>query len=282
MLLMGYYSLDPLGKGFFRIDPAATLPPEALAFYSESQTFGAVASGATKLSKEVSERVAKEIAEEVAETVSKQVGETVSKNVAEQTAKNVMEQAYKNVQERAIAKNGKELAGGALLQALRKEAKQLSTETLETAAKKTGKEVAETAGEKTVKETAKETGENAVERVTKYGIKTGVLGGVGYALLSGPFGGFTEVIGNLGDEWTGDNCREKAETNYPDASPEELDAKVEACEAEAASKLTKLAGAVGLGLFALGALVVVRLVPKRKAPEPEPAEDTDEPEEDSE
>ena len=275
MLLMGYYSLDPLGKGFFRIDPAATLPPEALAFYSENQVFHAGAAVVGEVSSEVAERVAKEIAEEVAETVSKQVGETVSKNVAEQTAKEVMQQAYKNVQERAIAKNGKELSGGALLQALRKEAKELSTETLETAAKKTGQEVAETAGQQNAKVAAKETGENAVERVTKYGIRTGVLGGVGYALLSGPFGGFTEVIGNLGDEYTGANCREKAETNYPDASPEELDAKTEECEARAASKLTKLAGAAGLGLLALGALVVVRLIPKRESPASEPEEDSE-------
>ena len=116
-----------------------------LCFYSENQVFHSTAV-VGEVSSEVAERVAKEIAEEVAETVSKQVGETVSANVAEQTAKEVVQQAYKNVQERAIAKNGKELSGGALLQALRKEAKELSTETLETAAKKTTADVAHNCG----------------------------------------------------------------------------------------------------------------------------------------
>ena len=132
------------------------------------------------------------------------------------------------------------------------------------------RQTAKETGETVVEQTAKETGEGAVERVTKYGIKTGVLGGVGFALLSGPVGGLTEVIGNLGDEYTGANCREKAESNYPDASPEELNEKVEECEAQAASRLTTLVGAAGLGIAALGALVVIRLIPKRKSSSSEP------------
>ena len=80
---MGYYSLDPLGKGFFRVDPAITLPPEALAFYSETTSFRAA--GAGKVIKEiisvtVVERASKRVIAEVSEGTVEAVGkETVEK-----------------------------------------------------------------------------------------------------------------------------------------------------------------------------------------------------------
>lgn len=264
MLLMGYYSLDPLGKGFFRIDPAATLPPEALAFYSENQVFHSTAV-VGEVSSEVAERVAKEIAEEVAETVSKQVGETVSKNVAEQTAKEVMQQAYKNVQERAIAKNGKELSGGALLQALRKEAKELSTETLETAAKKTTADVATTAGRKAGK-SIPEGVEKAAFKYTALGTGAVVIYNWGDTLAEG----FIDVLGDSAAAAFGGNCeRSNFEENYPDDSPEQIDARLEECQDKAAKNVMML-GAAGIGVVGLlGFAVLSRLIPKRKASEPE-------------
>jgi len=268
---MGYYSLDPLGKGFFRIDPAATLPPEALAFYSENQVFHSTAA-VGQVSKEIAERVAKEIAQEVSETVSKNIGETVSKSVAEKTAKEVMQQAYKNVQERAIRDNGKELAGGALLQALRKEAKELSTETLETAAKKTTADVATTAGRKAGK-SIPERVEKAAFKYTALGTGAVVIYNWGDTLAEG----FIDVLGDSAAAAFGGNCeRSNFEENYPDDSPEQIDARLEECQDKAAKNVMML-GAAGIGVVGLlGFAVLSRLIPKRKSSEPaEPTEDSE-------
>ena len=271
---MGYYSLDPLGKGFFRIDPAATLPPEALAFYSENQAFNAgVVQTIKMMIKAATERAAKKVIAEVSEETVEAVGKKTVEKVAQKSSTEASQQIAKEYPELAAkAARNETGAKGRFQNLVNQRSKKLFDEKI--VAKETGEKVSKETGETVVEQTAQETGENAVERVTKYGIKTGVLGGFGYALLSGPFSGFTEVIGNLGDNFTGANCREKVESNYPDAAADELDAKVEECEAQAANALVKLAGAAGLGLLGLGALVVVRLIPKRKSPA-EPLEDSE-------
>ncbi len=262
MLLMGYYSLDPLGKGFFRVDPAITLPPEALAFYSETTSFRA---GATKavgeVSEEITERVAKEIAQEVSETVTSKTGEMVSASVAEKTSKEVMQKAYKNVQEAALEKNGKQLSGGALLQALRKEAKKLASESLEAASK----DVATTTTKKVAKKEARET---AVERYAKYATSRGLVAATAFAIFAPAANAVADVIGDTADSFLGNSCdRADTEEKYPDESSEQIDARMEACEAEG-FKRTMMLGAAGLGVVGLlGALIITRLVPKKK-PEP--------------
>jgi hypothetical protein len=263
MLLMGYYSLDPLGTGFFRVDPAITLPPEALAFYSETTSFRAAAKAVGEVSEEIAERVAKEIAEEVAKTVNEKTGKIVAKNVAEKTSKEVMQKAYKNVQEAALEKNGKELSGGALLQALRKEAKLLATESLEAASK----DVAATTTKKVAKKEARET---AVERYAKFATSKGLFYGTAFAILKVPAEALADVIGDTADTFLGNDCdRADTEEKYPDESSEQIDARMEACEAEG-FKRTMMLGAAGLGLVGiLGALIVTRLVPKKQATQPD-------------
>ena len=261
---MGYYSLDPLGKGFFRIDPAATLPPEALAFYSENQMFHSPNVVVGEVSEEVTEKVAKEIAQEVAENVSETIGETVSENVAEKTAKEVMQQAYENVQKRAIANNGKQLSGAALTSALKKEAKLLSTETLETAAKKTATDVATTASRKAGK-SIPERVEKAAFKYTALGTGAVVIYNWGDTLAEG----FIDVLGDTAAAAFGGNCeRSNFEENYPDDTPEQIDARLEEC-ADKAAKNVMLLGAAGLGIVGLlGFAVISQLIPKRKPAEP--------------
>ena len=261
---MGYYSLDPLGKGFFRVDPAITLPPEALAFYSETTSFRAAVKAVGEVSEEIAERVAKEIAQEVSETVTKQTGEMVSASVAEKTSKEVMQKAYTNVQERAISKNGKQLSGGALLQALRKEAKLLATESLEA----TSKEVATTVTKKVAKKEARET---AVERYAKYATSRGLVAATAFAIFAPAANAVADVIGDTADSFLGNDCdRADTEEKYPDESSEQIDARMEACEAEG-FKRTMMLGAAGLGVVGLlGALIITRLVPKKQTPETTP------------
>ncbi len=85
MLLMGYYSLDPLGKGFFRVDPAITLPPEALAFYSETTSFRAgVGNILKRIISATTERASKKVIAEVSVSTVEAVGkETVEKTALE-------------------------------------------------------------------------------------------------------------------------------------------------------------------------------------------------------
>jgi hypothetical protein len=270
---MGYYSLDPLGKGFFRVDPAATLPPEALAFYSETTIFRTGASAVGQVSEQVATKIAKEIAEEVAETVSKNVGEAVTAATAEKTAKEVMQQAYQNVQERAIRNNGKQLSGAALTSALKKEAKLLSTESLETAAKKTATDVATTTGRKAGK-SIPEGVEKAAFKYTALGTGAVVIYNWGDTLAEG----FIDVLGDTAASAFGGNCeRSNFEENYPDDSPEQIDARLEECQDKAA-KNVMLLGAAGLGIVGLlGFAVISRLIPKRKSSEPaEPSEPLEE------
>ena len=268
---MGYYSLDPLGKGFFRIDPAATLPPEALAFYSE--TFSAPNLVVGEVSEEVTEKIAKEIAEEVAETVSKNIGEQVSETVAEKTAKEVMQQAYKNVQEAAIEKNGRQLSGAALTNALRKEAKALSEQSLEVSLKTTAGEVAETTAKKTAKElTPKQKAiKESIEAGGRRVVVAGTVGAVAYGLGAPIAESIADTIGDAGSAIFGGDCdRSEIEKNYPDATPTEIDAKLEACQDKAA-KNVMLLGAAGIGVVGLLGLVVIsRLIPKSSSqPQPE-------------
>jgi hypothetical protein len=268
---MGYYSLDPLGRGFFRIDPAATLPPEALAFYSENQMFHAPNLVVGEVSEEVTEKIAKEIAEEVAETVSKNIGEQVSETVAEKTAKEVMQQAYKNVQEAAIEKNGRQLSGAALTNALRKEAKALSEQSLEVSLKTTAGEVAETAAKKTAKQlTPKQKAiKESIEAGGRRVVVAGTVGAVAYGLGAPVAESIGDAIGDAGSAIFGGDCdRSELEKNYPDATPTEIDAKLEACQDKAA-KNVMLLGAAGIGVAGLLGLVVIsRLIPKR-ASQPE-------------
>ncbi len=274
MLLMGYYSLDPLGKGFFRVDPAITLPPEALAFYSETTSFRAAGAGKVtkELSQEVVERVSKEIAGEVSQAVSQKVGKNVTEAVAQKTSKEVMQQAYKNVQERDIKKNGKELSGAALTSALKKEAKNLATESLEASSKKVAKTTAKTTGKKTTKKGAqKEARETAVERYAKHATTKGLIAATAFGILKVPAEALADVIGDTADTFLGNDCnREDTEEKYPDESSEQIDARMEACEAEG-FKRTMMLGAAGLGIVGiLGALIVTRLVPKKEPPQPKP------------
>ena len=263
MLLMGYYSLDPLGKGFFRVDPAITLPPEALAFYSETTSFSSPVTGVTKeLSQEVVERVSKEIAGEVSEAVSKKIGKNVSEAVAEKTSKEVMQKAYKNVQERAIKKNGKELSGAALTSALKKEAKELATESLEASSKNVVKTTTKTA-------TKKEVRESAIVRYANRATLYGIGGATAFAILRIPAEALADVIGDTADAFLLNDCdRADTEEKYPDESSEQIDARMEACEAEG-FKRTMMLGAAGLGIVGiLGAVIVTRLFPKKtKVPE---------------
>lgn len=264
MLLMGYYSLDPLGKGFFRVDPAITLPPEALAFYSETTSFraGGVSGVTSNLSQEVVERVSKEIAGEVSEAVSKKIGKNVSEAVAEKTSKEVMQKAYKNVQAAAIKKNGKELSGAALTSALKKEAKELATESLEASSKNVVKTTTKTA-------TKKEARESAIVRYANRATTKGLVAATAFAILRIPAEALADVIGDTADAFLGNDCdRADTEEKYPDESSEQIDARMEACEAEG-FKRTMMLGAAGLGIVGiLGAVIVTRLFPKKtKVPE---------------
>ena len=90
-------------------------------------------------------------------------------------------------------------------------------------------------------------------------------------LIAPIFGTFNGALDDFLNNLTGANCREKVEENYPQ-DPDSWDERTEECERKAQNKTIAVAAA-GVSLVALfGALIITRLIPKRK-PKKEPEED---------
>ena len=264
MLLMGYYSLDPLGKGFFRVDPAITLPPEALAFYSETTSFRSVAKPIIEVISATTERASKKVIAEVSEETIESIGKETIETIAQDSSTEASEQIAKEYPELAAQVSRNETGAKGRFQNLvnqrsRKlfDEKIVAKETVENATKKTTKKVAK-----------KEARETAVERYAKYATSRGLFYGTAFAILKVPAEALADVIGDTADSFLGNDCdRADTEEKYPDESSEQIDARMEACEAEG-FKRTMMLGAAGLGVVGLlGALIITRLVPKKK-PEP--------------
>ena len=73
------------------------------------------------------------------------------------------------------------------------------------------------------------------------------------------------ILTDFASQLWGDSCtREYFENAFPDASPEELDAKVEACLDQAAKNIMYL-GAAAVGLGGLLALFVLSRIIRKKS-----------------
>ena len=266
MLLMGYYSLDPLGTGFFRVDPAITLPPEALAFYSETTSFRAVAQVTIKVISETTERAAKKVIAEVSEETVEAVGKETVETIAQDSSAEASEQIAKEYPELAAQLSRKEKgAAGRFQKLVNERSRKLFDEKI--VAKETGENTTKKTTKKVAKKEARET---AVERYAKYATSRGLFYGTAFAILKVPAEALADVIGDTADTFLGNDCdRADTEEKYPDESSEQIDARMEACEAEG-FKRTMMLGAAGLGLVGiLGALIVTRLVPKKQATQPD-------------
>jgi uncharacterized protein YqfA (UPF0365 family) len=267
MLLMGYYSLDPLGKGFFRVDPAITLPPEALAFYSETTSFRAA--GVGKVIKQIisttTERASKKVIAEVSEGTVEAVGKETVEKTALESSTEASEQIAKEYPELAAkAARNETGAKGRFQNLVNQRSRKLFDEKI--VAKETGENVVETTTKTVAKKEARET---AVERYAKFATSKGLFYGTAFAILKVPAEALADVIGDTADSFLGNDCdRADTEEKYPDESSEQIDARMEACEAEG-FKRTMLLGAAGLGIVGiLGAVIVTRLFPKKtKVPE---------------
>ena len=266
MLLMGYYSLDPLGKGFFRVDPAITLPPEALAFYSETTSFRAGAGNILKrIISAATERASKKVISDVSVTTVEKVGKETVEKTALESSTEASEQIAKEYPELAAKASRNETgAKGRFQNLVNQRSRKLFDEKI--VAKETGENVAKTTTKKVAKKEARET---AVERYAKYATSRGLAAATAFAILKGPAEALADVIGDTADAFLGNDCdRADTEEKYPDESSEQIDARIESCEAEG-FKRTMMLGAAGLGIVGiLVAVTVTRLFPKKtKVPE---------------
>jgi histone H3/H4 len=275
---MGWTAVEPLSLGFFQIDPnAMQLNAEG------NRVFNVAVVG--RLSKEITEELIERLQKELAEEITEKATKEISEEATERITRESIEEAYEKVQANAMEKSGKNLAGAALDSAVKKEAGEiaatkLSKEVAEEGVEKTAKELAEEAAEKASKETAEKTAKQAKElsgmqkgikdsfdKFVKYGVIGGVLAIGGWVIFSPLIAVFGSGVADFINGITGVNCREGIEKNYPQ-DPDSWDARTEKCEKEAQMK-TMVVAAAGVGIVGLlGALIITRLIPKRK-PKPQ-------------
>ncbi len=279
---MGWTAVEPLSPGFFQIDPSVIqLDAEGNRVFNVP----IVDRLAKEIVEELTEKLQKELTEEITEKATKEITEEATERITRES----IEEAYEKVQAEAMEKSGQKLAGAALDSAVKKEASEiaatkLSKELAEEGAEKSAKELAEEAAEKASKEAAEKAAKQAkeltafqkgvkdsVDKFAKRGLVVGGLGVFAWVLIAPIFGTFNGALDDFLNNLTGANCREKVEENYPQ-DPDSWDERTEECERKAQNKTIAVAAA-GVSLVALfGALIITRLIPKRK-PKKEPEED---------
>ena len=271
---MGWTAVEPLSPGFFQIDPSVIqLDAEGNRVFNVP-----IVDRLTKeIVEELTEKLQKELTEEITEKATKEITEEATERITRES----IEEAYEKVQAEAMEKSGQKLAGAALDSAVKKEAGEiaatkLSKELGEEGAEKSAKELAEEAAEKSAKEAAEKSAKQAkeltafqkgvkdsVDKFAKRGLVVGGLGVFAWVLIAPIFGTFNGALDDLLNNLTGANCREQVEENYPD-DPDSWDERTEECERKAQNKTIAVAAA-GVSLVALfGALIITRLIPKRK------------------
>ena len=279
---MGWTAVEPLSPGFFQIDPSVIqLDAEGNRVFNVP----IVDRLAKEIVEELTEKLQKELTEEITEKATKEITEEATERITRES----IEEAYEKVQAEAMEKSGQKLAGAALDSAVKKEAGEiaatkLSKELGEEGAEKSAKELAEEAAEKASKEAAEKSAKQAkeltafqkgvkdsVDKFAKRGLVVGGIGVFAWVLIAPIFGTFNGALDDFLNNLTGANCREQVEENYPQ-DPDSWDERTEECERKAQNKTIAVAAA-GVSLVALfGALIITRLIPKRK-PKKEPEED---------
>ena len=143
-----------------------------------------------------------------------------------------------------------------------------------------GEEVVEEVAPEVLEQTVKAAAENPkglspfAEGTLKFGTRIGLLGG-GFWVLNNFLKPISETLGEGGGDimntYTGANCREDTEKNYPD-TPEVWDEKTEECVSQAAYRTTMLGyGVLGVGGLLLFGILTYVLPKAANAPE-EPEE----------
>jgi len=204
------------------------------------------------------EKLQKELTEEITEKATKEITEEATERITRES----IEEAYEKVQANAMEESGQKLAGAALDSAVKKEAGELAAQKI---AKESTEELIEEGGEQATKEAAELTAKQAavkdtVDKLAQKGLLYGTVGITGFLIatnLLGPvFDAFGGGVGDLMDALSGENCKD-------DETQEERDK----CEERAQQKLLAL-GAAGISLLGLfGALIITRLIPKKKPKE---------------
>ena len=178
-------------------------------------------------------------------------------------------------------------------------ANKLADDAAQKGGKEIGEEVIEEGGEKTAKELTQEASEKTKNVLDEAGTGNNkglseaqqqtyrMLNGTGLSVIA-IWGAYNlllpiadaagGVVGDAGDTvlsiFSGDNCREKVESNYP-SNPEVWSEKTEECEAQAAFRTMLMGGAAVSLLGVLGVVLITRLLPS-KPTEDEEEEETEE------
>jgi len=252
---MGWTAVEPLSPGFFQIDPSVmTLDAEG------NRVFNVPI--ADRLVKEIVEELVEKLQKELTEEITEKATKEITEEATERITRESIEEAYEKVQANAMEESGQKLAGAALDSAVKKEAGELAAQKI---AKESTEELIEEGGEQATKEAAELTAKQAavkdtVDKLAQKGLLYGTVGITGFLIatnLLGPvFDAFGGGVGDLMDALSGENCKD-------DETQEERDK----CEERAQQKLLAL-GAAGISLLGLfGALIITRLIPKKKPKE---------------
>ena len=302
---MGWTAVEPLSPGFFQIDPSVmTLDAEG------NRVFNTAGAGsATKaLIKKIWLAARKAVKEAVQATVKSFIKSDVAVKISDDVGEGLTEQAMKNVDAKTFPSGltGKELSEqypGSWMAAVKRETGDLASKQIDDLAASTKgglkdvvgeggeitlkqggaevtevgvKDVAETGAKEVTEEVVeksakKEVRESAMERYAKYATKTGLVAATAFAIFSPVANAIADAVGDTANAWLGNDCiRPDLEEKYPDESSEEIDTRMETCEAEGMNR-TLMLGAAGVGIVGLlGVLIVTRLIPKS-----EPKEETD-------
>lgn len=274
---MGWTAVEPLSPGFFQIDPSVmTLDAEG------NRVFNVPI--ADRLVKEIVEELVEKLQKELTEEITEKATKEITEEATERITRESIEEAYEKVQANAMEKSGQKLAGAALDSAVKKEAgeiaatklsKELAEEGAEKGAKELGEEAAEQASKEAAEKAAKQAKEltafqkgvkDSVDKFAKRGLIVGAVGVFAWVIIAPIFGTFNGALDDFLNSLTGQSCREDIEENYPQ-DPDSWDERTEKCEKSAQNKTIALAAA-GVSLVGLfGALIITRLIPKKKPKE---------------
>lgn len=269
---MGWTAVEPLSPGFFQIDPSVIqLDAEGnRVFHAGEKIIKEIIEELTeKLQKELTEEITakatKEISEEATERITREAIEEATEKVEKQFLEEGAEQVTKEGIEKAIKKEASEIAATKLSKELGEEGAEKSAKELgEEAAEKASKEAAEKSAKQAKELTAFQKGvKDSVDKAVKRGLIVGPVVVLAWVIIAPIFGTFNGALDDFLNNLTGANCREQVEENYPD-DPDSWDERTEGCERKAQNKTIAVAAA-GVSLVALfGALIITRLIPKRK------------------
>jgi len=272
---MGWTAVEPLSPGFFQIDPSVIqLDAEGnRVFHSAEIVIREIIEELTeKLQKELTEEITakatKEISEEATERITREAIEEATEKVKKQFLEEGAEQVTKESLEKAVKKEASEIAASKLSKELGEEGAEKSAKELgEEAAEKASKEAAEKAAKQAKELTAFQKGvKDSVDKAVKRGLIVGPVIVFAWVLIAPIFGTFNGALDDFLNSLTGQSCREDIEENYPQ-DPDSWDERTEKCEKSAQNKTIALAAA-GVSLVGLfGALIITRLIPKKKPKE---------------